>query len=412
MPVFPTKLFLLGLAIGWAGLASAAVDNPPSSSMNSDLMQLPSIPLWDTNVPLAKGERDEDKPVIRLLLAEPAQASGCAVLVCPGGGYWVRAMDHEGLQVAQWLQSHGIHAFLLSYRIRTQGYEPETALLDGLRAMRLVRAKAAQWGVDARRIGMIGFSAGCHLISWVGEKSDPGLPDAADPVERVSSRPDFLLMVYGGASAQSDQPEAAVRTIRPDTPPAFMVLTLTDFVAPQSAMRQLVAMRQAGIEGELHVFGGDGAHGRGLHTGDPDTGVWPDLALNWMRRNNFLTGQPRCSVEGLVTIDGVPPFMGWITLKPLDNPNAPSASIHISDADRQNPKRGRFRIEEKYGPTPGRYLVEIRHQARDFQTVPTLDCEKSYNRLTPGDSTPLTVEIKPGHNVFEWPILSGSPTGR
>ncbi len=159
-------------------------------------VDLSPVYLWDGAAPGAKGSADEDRPRINVLRADPKDACGTGVIVCPGGGYSVRAMDYEGLQVAQWLNSLGIDAFLLSYRVGNAGYARDDAFADGTRAVRYVRHHAADYGVDPNRIGMIGFSAGAHLSLRAATDNDAGDADAADPVERESSRPDFVLLIY------------------------------------------------------------------------------------------------------------------------------------------------------------------------------------------------------------------------
>ena len=189
-----------------------------------------------------------------------------------------------------------------------------------------------------------------------------------------------------------------------ETPPTFMVLTTTDFVDPAGCLRHLQALRAAKVEAELHVFGGDGGHGRGLHRGDPDTGIWPTLLANWLRRNAFFTSVPRASVEGTVTIDGVPLFLGWISLYPVDNPNAPAASAYWDDAFPADSEYGRYKIEARYGPTPGRHRVEVRRLSKDRGTVPTMPREEIYTRLSPESQELIFVDIKPGENKLDLAI--------
>jgi hypothetical protein len=320
------------------------------------------------------------------------------MIVCPGGGFRERAMDWEGVQVAQWLNTQGIHAFVLSYRIRPAGYEPAVAWLDGARAVRYVRVHASELGVKPNRIGVIGFSAGAIIASKLAESFDAGVPDATDPVERVSSRPDFIAPIYGRPMRQEGD---AIKPVSPDNPPTFTVLTLRDeTIDPRNSFRELEALRKAGVEAELHVFGGDGTHGRGLHAGDPYTGEWPSLLINWLRRNALMTDRERVPVEGVMTIDGVAMFAGWVTFTPVDDPNLPAASIFYNDKYRKLGKPGRYVIEQKFGPVPGRYRVEVRHVAKDFILVPSIPAAQLYTSLTPGGA-PIIVDVKPGANVID-----------
>jgi len=399
----PALSFLL-VALAFAPAPGAAELPPDQATYEVEKVALHSLALWDGPAPQARGTRSEDRPQVGVFLAPKERATGAAVIVCPGGGYWLRAMDHEGMQVAQWFNSQGIHAFVLSYRVRFAGYEPAAALLDAQRALRLVRARAAEFGVDPRRVGMMGFSAGAHLSSWAGERFDGGDPKAADPVERQPSRPDFVVIVYGSPSQQiRDAKSPAPLPVSKETPPTFMMLTTTDMVDPAGGLAHLAALRQAGVEAELHVFGGDGGHGRGMHIGDPDTGVWPTLLMNWLRRNAFLTDRPRASVAGKVTIDGRPLFIGWVALIPVDEPNLPSASVYWNDRSIDRSLHGTYQIEPRFGPVPGRYRVEVRQLGWDLLLVPTISEARTFNSLTPGGA-PIVVEVKPGANILDLAI--------
>lgn len=379
-----------------------AADTPASPPRQIDPVALRSVFLWDGEAPQAKGTGPEDRPHLDVFLAPREHATGCAMIVCPGGGFRERAMDWEGVQVAQWLNTQGIHAFVLSYRIRPAGYDRPVSFLDAARAVRFVRHHATEYGVSPRRLGVIGFSAGSMIASKLAETFDAGSPTAADPVERESSRPDFIAPIYGIPLAQ--QEGEGVKAVRSDTPPTFTVLTLRDpTIDPQASLRQLQALRAAGIEAELHIFGGDGAHGRGLHAGDPYTGEWPHLLVNWLRRSALLTDRERVAVEGVMTIDGVPMFAGWVTFTPVDEPNLPAASVFYNDKYRNATRHGRYYIEQKFGPTPGRYRVEVQHVSKDFVLVPSMDGARHYASLTPGGA-PIVVELKPGPNVVDLAI--------
>jgi len=153
------------------------------------------VPLWPEGAPGAHGKTDNDTPA---LLPFPAKenANGTAVVVCPGGGYGGLAMDHEGLQIAEWLNQRGISAWILRYRLGSKGYHHPIQQGDVLRAVRTVRHQAKDHGVDPNRIGVWGFSAGGHLASTAATHFDLGKPSAIDPVDQVSSRPDFAVLCY------------------------------------------------------------------------------------------------------------------------------------------------------------------------------------------------------------------------
>jgi len=152
--------------------------------------------LWPNGAPGAKGDKPEDKPTLTIFLPERSKANGTAVVICPGGGYGFLATDHEGKQIAEWLNSLGVAGFMLEYRHLGRGYGHPAPLQDAQRAIRTVRARAAQWNVNPTRIGIIGFSAGGHLASTAGTHFDKGDPQAADIIERASSRPDFMILCY------------------------------------------------------------------------------------------------------------------------------------------------------------------------------------------------------------------------
>lgn len=151
--------------------------------------------LWPNGAPGAVGDEDVDRPTLDIYLPPPAKATGTAVIICPGGGYIQLDMVHEGKEMAQWFNTLGVAAFVLKYRVGPRYHYP-AMFLDARRALRYVRAKAGEFGVAANRIGIIGFSAGGHLASTVGTHFDAGNPAAVDPIERVGSRPDFLILCY------------------------------------------------------------------------------------------------------------------------------------------------------------------------------------------------------------------------
>ncbi len=152
--------------------------------------------LWPAGAPGAKGQSDNDKPTLTISLPPADKATGTAVVICPGGGYGGLAMGYEGVEVGEWFNSFGVAAFVLKYRHRGTGYGHPAPLEDAQRAIRTVRAQAGAWKIDPNRIGIMGFSAGGHLASSAGTHFEPGKPDAADPIDRVSSRPDFLILCY------------------------------------------------------------------------------------------------------------------------------------------------------------------------------------------------------------------------
>ena len=328
-----------------------------------------AIPLWPDGAPGALGGLDIDCPQMTVHLPSSSTATGAGIIVNPGGGYRILASDHEGLQVARWLNRRGIAAFVLRYRVGER-YHSSVSLLDGLRAVRLVRQRAAELAVATDRIGMLGFSAGGHLAVAVGTQWDRGDADAADAVERESSRPDFLVPVYAVTNGiqrgrKADEYTPADVNVNAETPPTFLVHTHEDAIVPAHQSTLFYdALRRAGVQAELHVYG-YGEHGTGIAPGDPDFRDWPVLLVNWMRRSGFLTARPRQRVVGQVTLDGAAMGMAWVTLEPLDR-NAPLARTRTSKGD-----GGKFTIPASHGIVPGPHRITVHHVSEQYPHVNT-----------------------------------------
>ncbi|HOA72295.1 MAG TPA: alpha/beta hydrolase [Phycisphaerae bacterium] len=266
------------------------------------------IRLWPGRAPEAVGDAENDTPWITPYLPPTERAMGTAIVVCPGGGYGHIAMDHEGLAVARWLNDIGVAAFVLKYRHRNTGYGHPAPMLDVQRAIRVVRSRAAEWNLDPDRIGVLGFSAGGHLASTAGTHFTPGDPAANDPVERVSCRPDFMVLIYPVISLAEDfthkgsrrnllgeNPDPALvenlsneRQVTPLTPPTFLVHTDEDKGVPvENSLAFYAALRKAKVPAELHVFE-KGPHGFGLGKPDLAASAWPQLCEKWLRARNLL----------------------------------------------------------------------------------------------------------------------------
>ena len=321
--------------------------------------------LWPEGAPRAVGDLDLDRPRLTIHLPETELATGAGVIVNPGGGYRKLAADHEGLQVARWLNRRGIAAFVLRYRLGER-YHSDVSLLDGLRAVRLVRHRALDFGIAGNRIGMLGFSAGGHLAVAVGTGWDVGDPEAYDAIERASSRPDFLVGVYAVTNGilrgrKADEYTPADVRVNESTPPAFLVHTHEDRTVPASQSTLFYdALLRAGVQAELHIYG-FGEHGTGLCPGDPDFREWPVLLVNWLRRCGFLTAGQRQPVTGRVTLDGEAMGMAWVTFSPLDR-NAPVARARTSRHE-----GGEFSIPASHGIVPGAHHVVVHHVSGQFQ---------------------------------------------
>ena len=261
--------------------------------------------LWPDGAPGAVGKEPIDMPTLTPYLPPRERATGAAVIVCPGGGYSHLA-DHEGGPVAEWLNTLGITAFVLKYRYGPR-YQHPAPLQDAARAIRLLRARAAEWKLDGNRIGILGFSAGGHLAATIGTHFDSGKPDASDPIERVSSRPDLMVLIYpvitmrefahGGSKrmllGENPSPELLTllsneEQVTKETPPAFLVHTADDPGVPvENSLLFAAAMRKAKVPVELHVYE-HGPHGFGLGGKDPILSTWPARCAEWLRLHNFV----------------------------------------------------------------------------------------------------------------------------
>jgi len=247
---------------------------------------LTPILLWPGGAPDAVGKEPLDVPTLTPYLPPAENCTGAAIIVCPGGGYSHLA-DHEGGPVAEWLNTLGITAFVLKYRYGPR-YRHPAPLRDAARAIRTLRARAAEWGIDQNRIGILGFSAGGHLASTIGTHFDSGKSDAADEIERVSSRPDLMVLIYPVISMREFTHAGSKRMLlgenpSPDlvtllsndeqvskqTPPAFLVHTADDPAVPvENSLRFAAALRKAKVPVEIHVYE-HGPHGFGLGGKDP-----------------------------------------------------------------------------------------------------------------------------------------------
>ena len=231
------------------------------------------------------------QPTITVHRAAEERATGAAVVVFPGGGYRDVWIDKEGHDVARWLNLFGVTAIVVKYRtapIPAQEDVRDKVLLDTLadakRAMRLVRHHAREWGIDPDRVGTIGFSAGGHLILRLVAQADGGKPDAADPAERWSSRPDFSVLIYPAVPPD-------LSGLGPDAGPMFIVNGSQDTLTkPQGALRLCLALLEAGVPAELHLFR-QGEHGFGLGITGGSVRRWMDLCEEWMRELGYLASR-------------------------------------------------------------------------------------------------------------------------
>ncbi|SDL43416.1 Acetyl esterase/lipase [Catalinimonas alkaloidigena] len=309
-----TLLFtLFFLAAGWAHAQKASPTT--TGTPHQEVM------LWPDGAPGAKGYEAKDQPNLTVFLPPADRATGAAVVVCPGGGYHHLAMEKEGFHVAEWLNSLGVAAFVLKYRLGSDeagGYRHPAMLQDAQRAIRTVRRRAKEYSIDPKRVGIMGFSAGGHLAATAGTHYDAGNADAKDRIERLSSRPDFMVLIYPVITLEQsfthagsrhyllgDHPEASlVHSLSNETqvdsltPPAFLVHANDDqSVPPQNSVYFYLALKEAGVSAELHLYD-HGGHGFGMADGasystgqtlnDPMLHSWTRRCADWLQHQGWL----------------------------------------------------------------------------------------------------------------------------
>jgi len=259
--------------------------------------------LWSGDAPGALGQTGDDVPTLTVYI--PANSNGAAIVVCPGGSY-THFGASEGVPVCRWLNSLGITAGLLKYRLGSHGYRYPAEFLDAQRALRMMRAGAAQWSIDPKHVGIIGFSAGGHLASTLATHFDAGDPAAGDPIERVSSRPDVALLIYpvitmgdlthklSRTSLLGNNPDPKLidllsneKHVTPKTPPCFLVASADDATVPvDNSLMFATACWENKVPFEIHIFA-HGRHGFGLGGTDPALSTWPGDAAIFLKRYGF-----------------------------------------------------------------------------------------------------------------------------
>jgi len=255
--------------------------------------------LWPDGAPGAKGQKPADKPAITIHLPPAGTANGTAVVICPGGGYGGLMMSYEGHDIARWLNGFGVAGIVLKYRVRP--YHHPAPLDDGQRAMRIVRSRAKELGIDPKRIGIMGFSAGGHLASTVGTHFDAGDPKATDPLLKVGCRPDFLVLIYpvismgpkghGGSRANllGKSPSAELKDllsnekqVTADTPPTFLAHSKADnVVSSENSALFAAACKAKGVPVEYFELA-TGRHGLGCGKG-AEWKAWQEKCLGWLK---------------------------------------------------------------------------------------------------------------------------------
>jgi acetyl esterase/lipase len=388
------RSLILATLLTFAQLANAAGPEP--------------VKLWPDGAPGAVGNEPADIPELRIYLPEEGKATGAGIVVCPGGGYGVLATDHEGHQVAKWLNTIGVAGFVLKYRLG-QRYKHPAPLEDAQRAIRHVRAHAKEWKLDPDRIGIMGFSAGGHLASTVATHFDQGDPNSEDLTQRQSSRPDFAVLCYpvismtepfGHSGSKRNllgadpDPKLAEnlsneKQVTSETPPTFLFHTGEDTGVPvENSIAFYQALRKAKVPAEMHIYQ-DGPHGVGLAPGQPGLETWKDRLADWLKNSNFLSGPvKRAAVSGTATVDGQPINFGSITFLSEAAPNSRPVSARIS--------QGKYSLPLDRGPALGPNRMMVYHMGT-VEPRPSIEEVGVYE---------AKVEIREGENPLDFVFSS------
>lgn len=300
-------------------LSARAIADPASTAPKSDALL--TLNVWPAQPPgdnsnlgpekwsdtsLTKtdpGVTDVTTPTLALYRPAPQTDTGAAVLICPGGGFSHLAYTKEGVEIAHWMNSIGVTAVVLKYRVPARPNEPRylAAVQDAQRAMCIIRSKAADWNIDPHRLGAVGFSAGGQVVAFLSTNFDKLSYASIDDTDKQSTRPDFVLAIYPAyLSPAATQPAApppppnASPILMPNlqptsqSPPTFIVMANDDRIGSENAAYYYLALKHAHVSAELHIYS-DGGHGFGIRPSTQPHATWPDRAVDWMKSKGVLT---------------------------------------------------------------------------------------------------------------------------
>jgi endo-1,4-beta-xylanase len=274
LPALSWRFLVAALAISGSLLAADKLGDKSSANYN--------IPLWEEGkVPLAAGNGPLDNPFLTVFLPPEGKRNGGSVIIAPGGSNIMLMYGVEGIDVAERYNSWGVTAFVLTYRMSPR-YGENVRVMEGKRAVQLVRARAGEFKLDPNRVGYIGFSAGSNTARSVAGTSGPGDPNAADPVDRLSSRPDYLVLVYGVGRAS---PGESLKNF----PPTFLVSAAADTGPAMGNAQLFMDLTRAGATAEIHVYQ-KGRHGFGSGFGSPEFADWMGRLELFLKLDGFLPG--------------------------------------------------------------------------------------------------------------------------
>lgn len=266
-----------------------------------------TYPLWSQAPPHAVGDSEDDVPTLTVFLPEQEAATASGIVIFPGGGYGHLAMEHEGYDVAKRFNEMGLAAFVVKYR-HGKEYGHPVPLLDARRAIRMVKHRSKEWNINSESIGVIGFSAGGHLASTTGTLFEEGNPNDQDPIEQMSSRPEFMVLVYPVISMTEEtthqgsrnnllgeNPNSALvdslsteKQVSSNTPPTFLIHTSNDGAVPvENSLVFYQALKKVGVPAEMHIFE-EGPHGFGLGEDNPLLSGWTNQLQSWLKHRNII----------------------------------------------------------------------------------------------------------------------------
>lgn len=398
---------LMALAIA---ISSPFAMLPTASAASSPALPAPVL-LWPAGAPDARGSSDNDQPAVYPFLPAAVKNTGAAVLIVSGGGFTSRRIDAEGVPLAKWLNDRGIAGFVLRYRI--QPYDRSAAIADVNRAVQYLRAHAADFKIAPDRIAALGFANGAEVQADAAFNHQvEAKPDATDPVDKVSSRPDFLALVWGSAL-----PVAAT----PLVPPTFLVGSTNSGGNLTGMIDLWTKLRAARASVDAHFFAKADAQA-GLALDNLSLGTWPEMFYTWARFGGFLTAAPRLPIKGMAYLDGRPLPHGYVIFTPVDSVGAGPVVGRVINST-AGIAIGQFSLPAGQGPVAGRYKVDVRQNmnrwlsnsfsgdlvnARGMPTpeqayfghhrvlAPSIDDQRSFTKVHPTDTDDYIVEIKPG----------------
>jgi len=372
------------------------------------------VPLWpEGKTPYALPvDAETGSPSLQLYPTKGKEGhTGAAVVICPGGGYGGLAKDHEGHQPAQWFNGQGVSAYVLHYRLGSQGHHYPTQLADVQRAIRWVRANAEAQGIDPNRIAVMGHSAGGHLASMAATLFEEKAYEKTDAIDEASARPDFAILCYpvisfdravthGGSRKNLLGPDrdaddelakklSSENNVTEKTPATFIFQTDADTAVPaENAVRFYLALRAKKVPAEMHIYEA-GPHGVGLYLADPILGTWSGHLADWLRSHFFYApAQPRAAVSGEAILDGKPVSWGTLVFRPADK-NLPATTVRV--------RNGKFAAKEGEGPVAGKSAL-------------TFEGSIWESTGSPADALVRLTSLKPGGAALEVDVAAqGAP---